>query len=162
MVTFPFSLLSPALARASRARVADLVPEAPETRENGGHDEDKGDEDEEDEEAKGKDGRLLDFRKNTPAGLGSAVDVVPAKLLQRLCWLGKQFEHLLLERAHTQNLHDPALLQPQHFGIAVLSGLRVLGSRFAAKRWLPQECLQRVVNIPVSQKILDWILDYPG
>ena len=40
-------------------------------------------------------------------------------LLQRLCWYGKQFKHRLFDLAHTQNLHAPELLQPQHLGIAL-------------------------------------------
>ena len=92
---------------------------------------DGGQEDAEEEEQRedradntvGKDNgeRLDDLEVDRREGLAREVAsrIVPgrAMLLQRLCWLGEQLEHLLLERAHTQNLHEPELLQAQHFGM---------------------------------------------
>ena len=53
---------------------------------------------------------------------------MPGRVLlqQRLCWLGEQFAQRLFERAHMQNLQEPELLHPQHFGgmifVAVSAG----------------------------------------
>ena len=75
---------------------------------NGGHEEAKGDE--EDEEDKGKEERFnLELVRRAAPGR--------ATLQQRLYWLGEQFEHHLLDLAHTQYLQEPLMLHPQHFGI---------------------------------------------
>lgn len=86
---------------------------------NGGHEVKKGDED--GKEVNGNEERF-DFDKERFDDFELLLrGVAPgrAMLQQRLCWLGVQFKHRLFARAHIQNLHDPELLQPQHFGIVV-------------------------------------------
>ena len=92
--------------------------EAFEAGKNGGQEEDG---DEEDEDILDKEERL-DFEEAAKlsclAGLAGGVIPGSSKLRQRLCWLGEQLRHRLSDRAQTQNLHAPELLQPQHFGIS--------------------------------------------
>ena len=105
--------------------------------------EDKGDE--EDEEDKGNEERF-DFAEATLAGLEVASGVAPgrAALQQRLNWLGEQLEQRLLERAHTQYLHDPELLHPQHFGIFKRQSPRYPPSLETSLRLIKKRCISRV------------------
>ena len=75
-------------------------------------------EDEEDEVGKGEEDRL-EHLEGAGCDRVLAREVSPGRALlqQRSCWLGEQFEHRLLDRVQIQNLHEPELLPPQHFGI---------------------------------------------
>ena len=115
------ALVAPSLAALSPALTALEVSKdgGQEDAEEEEHREDRAD------DTVGKDNgeRLDDLEVDRREGLAREVasrigpGIRRAMLLQRLCWLGEQLEHLLLERAHTQNLHEPELLQAQHLGM---------------------------------------------